>query len=442
MSRRGSITTNIEALASCKHTFAVIMQSGVSSKSVGPVTDTLVTLASSSQLELEHDIDSLALHISMYDVDRLPIEHSEPDLNLLWGPAAGHRTKVLYRRSELGAHVFQASVPQEWRSTAGSYLLSAHINQGWDEQAQGRSDCLISEFSINVRCSKGYIEDGSSGQCKPDRSAMDTPQRIVEIVVPIIACVILLLLGLQCWYLKSKVTLGRRLADERAKTLARLWARFTSGKAASLSAFDETNAYGDLPIHCVAAGCPPLGLLNELLQGFPAGASSPDRLGNLPLHLMVRSLRDSNEPVESVNPIFEALLAAYPKAAITPGEHQKLPIELLVEANYSSPGKARLYVLLGFPYSADGLADNWCSLLMHPTEKDGEEAVEAIVQEAKRNRVVSIEQLASAKDSLDREAYAVATKHKRRYLNTHLLLLGRSKSIRFALVWRSPLSLV
>ena len=67
MSRRGSITTNIEALALCKHTFAVIMQSGVSSKSVGPVTDTLVTLASSSQLELEHDIDSLALHISMYE---------------------------------------------------------------------------------------------------------------------------------------------------------------------------------------------------------------------------------------------------------------------------------------------------------------------------------------------------------------------------------------
>jgi hypothetical protein len=52
--------------------------------------------------------------------------------------------------------------------------------------------------------------------------------------------------------------------------------------------------------------------------------------------------------------------------------------------------------------------------------------VEAIVQEAKRNRVVSIEQLASAKDSLDREAYAVATKSKRRCLNRHLLLLGRS----------------
>jgi hypothetical protein len=80
---------------------------------------------------------------------------------------------------------------------------------------------------------------------------------------------------------------------------------------------------------------------------------------------------------------------------------------------------------------------------MHPIEKDdGEAAVEAIIQEAKSIRGVTIEQLAYAKDSLDREAYAVATKHKRRYLNTHLLLLGRSKSIRFALVWRSPLPLV
>jgi hypothetical protein len=80
---------------------------------------------------------------------------------------------------------------------------------------------------------------------------------------------------------------------------------------------------------------------------------------------------------------------------------------------------------------------------MHPIEEDdGEAAVEAIIKEAKSIRGVTIEQLAYAKDSLDREAYAVATKSKRRYLNKHLLLLGRSKSIRFALVWRSPLPLV
>ena len=112
-------------------------------------------------------------------------------------------------------------------------------------------------------------------------------------------------------------------------------------------------------------------------------------------------------------------------------------------ANVEITDKVRLYVLLGFPHSVDGFADNWCGLLMHPIEKDdGEAAVEAIIQEAKSIRGVTIEQLAYAKDSLDREAYAVATKHKRRYLNKHLLLLGRSKSIHFALVWRSPLPLV
>jgi hypothetical protein len=177
--------------------------------------------------------------------------------------------------------------------------------------------------------------------------------------------------------------------------------------------------------------------LNELLNDFPEGARSPDRFGNLPLHLMVQSLRGSKEPAESVYPVFGALLAAYPKAAITPGEHQKLPIELLLESTYFSTEKVRLYVLLGFPLSVDGFADNWCGLLMHPFENsDGEAAVEAIIQEAKRNRGITIEQLAYAKDSLDRQAYAVATKSKRRYLNKHLLLLGRSATYPLVIMWR------
>jgi hypothetical protein len=331
-------------------------------------------------------------------------------------------------------------VPQEWRSKAGSYLLSAYIDQGWDERTAGFSDCVIAALPVTIRCSEGYEEADRFGQCI--QSWASNTRVIVEIACPILAVLLIVLVALRCWYSHSTTTLARRLADERAKMLAQLKARWAFSKG-TLGALNETNAYGDFPIHCVAAGCPPLELLNELLSGFPEGARSPDHFGNLPMHLMVQSLRRSKEPAESVYPAFAALLAAYPKAAITPGEHQKLPIELLLETTYVSADKVRLYVLLGFPHSVDGFADNWCGFLMHPIEKDdGEAAVEAIIQEAKRVRGVTIEQLAYAKDSLDREAYAVATKHKRRYLNTHLLLLGRSKSIRFALVWRSPLPLV
>jgi hypothetical protein len=394
-------------------------------KALPSCQETLAAL-SSHQTEFNHNADSLALLIFMYDVDRLPIEHSEPALTVLWGPDTKNRNDVLHRRSELGAHAFKAAVPQELRSNAGRYLLSATINQGWDDHSAGLLDCSIAEFPIVIRCSDGYEEAGPSRQCI--QIVKQTRQPIPEILVPIFSAVLLLLVGLRCWYLHSEITAARRLADTRAKTLAQLRARWASGKG-TLGSLDETNEFGDLPIHCAAAGHPPLGLLNELLRGSPKGASLPDRLGNLPLHLMVRSLGTSKQPADSVYPALEALLRAYPKAAIVAGEHLKLPIELLLQNPYAIPDRSKLEVLLGFPHNVEGFADNWLGLLQHPTENaGGEDAVEAIIQEAKRNRGVTIEQLASATDSSGREAYAVATKSKRRCLNKHLLLLGRFAS--------------
>jgi hypothetical protein len=431
---RMTVVVDVEAIPSCKLSTAKLpREPDGASESAAHVTDSLLTAALRNQAVFPHTTDDLTLLIFVYDVDQLPIEHSVPDLTVFWGPLVGKRNRLAYQRSELGAHIFKASVPQEWRSNAGSYLLSAHIDQGWDEQTADVSDCIIAELPVLIRCSEGYEEAGQSGQCI--ESSASSTLRIVEIACPILAVLVVLLVGLRCWYLNSETTLARRLADERAKMLAQLRARWASKGTLGLS--NETNAYGDFPIHCVAAGCPPLGLLNELLNDFPEGARSPDRFGNLPLHLMVQSLRGSKEPAESVYPVFGALLAAYPKAAITPGEHQKLPIELLLESTYFSTEKVRLYVLLGFPLSVDGFADNWCGLLMHPFENsDGEAAVEAIIQEAKRNRGITIEQLAYAKDSLDRQAYAVATKSKRRYLNKHLLLLGRSATYPLVIMWR------
>jgi hypothetical protein len=399
------VNVHVKALPSCQGTLAAL---------------------SSNQTSFNHNADSLTLLVFMHDVDRLPIEYSEPALAVSWGPDAGNRDVVLYQRSELGAHVFQAAVPQELRSNAGRFLLSATVNQGWDDQKAGQSDCTVAEFPIVIRCSDGYEEAGPARRCI--RVMKETRQPLPEILVPIFAAALLLLVGLRCWYLRSEITAARRLADARAKTLARLRVRWASGKG-TLDSLDEANEFGDLPIHCAAAGFVPLGLLNELIHGYPKGASLPDRLGNLPLHLMVRSLGTSKQPVESVYPAFEALLRAYPKATIIPGEDFKLPIELLLQRPYTLPDRSRLEVLLGFPHNVEGLADNWLGLLQHPTEnEDGERAVEAIVQEAKRNRGVTIEQLASATDSSGREAYAIATKSKRRCLNKHLLLLGRFAS--------------
>jgi hypothetical protein len=419
------ITTLIQALASCHHSVAAVMQSGGSSQTAGHVTDPRLTTVSGNRAAVEHNTDSLALLMFVYDVDGLPIEHSVPDLTVLWGPASGKRDRVLYQRSDLGAHVFAASVPQEWRSHPGPYLLSAYINQGWDNKAIDRSDCIIAEFPISIRCSEGYVEADPSRQCT---QVLNTRAPIVEIVCSILAIVALLLVGLRCWYLRSDTTAARRLADKRARTLERLRARWAS--KGNLGPLNKRSRYGDLPIHCVAAGCPPLGLLKQLLQGFPEGASSTDHAGNLPLHLMVLNLGVSKQPVGSVYPAFEALLAAYPKAAITPGKHsKKLPVELLLDMAYSPPEKARLEVLLGFPYSVAGLADNWLGLLQHPTENDGgEDAVEAMIHEAKHKRGVTIQQLAYATDSRGREAHAVATTRKRRCLWRHLLVLGRSAS--------------
>jgi hypothetical protein len=189
---------------------------------------------------------------------------------------------------------------------------------------------------------------------------------------------------------------------------------------------NNRDGYGDLPIHCVAVACPPVELLNELLQGFSEGARFTDASGNLPIHLLVRSLGKSQKPIEQLYPAVEALVNAFPKGVIIPDEHSKLPIQLLLESSFSSPERTRLQVLLGFPYDVNGLADNWHCLLQHPESCDSEDSVTAIILEAKMNRGLSIEQVAYATDAMGREAHAVATTSNRRCLWRHLLLLGRS----------------
>jgi hypothetical protein len=136
--------TKIEALASCKHSKAVLMQSDGRSKNAS-----LVPAHSS----LRTDAAYVFVELLVFDVDGIPIRVSRPLSDALWNSSEGSTsigppTKPLEDGDT--SNRFVASVDSRLRNTPGSYTLRVGLVDAWIEELGAHGKCVLLERTVSI----------------------------------------------------------------------------------------------------------------------------------------------------------------------------------------------------------------------------------------------------------------------------------------------------
>jgi hypothetical protein len=137
------ITTLIQALASCNHSVAVIMQLDGSSKTAVPVTDSLYSNTALVFIDLR-----------VIDADGIPIRVSQPASIVFWGSDDGSANQIVPTRPAEGGsrgNRYTAGIEASLRGAPGSYRLQVLLKNAWNEALGAVSECVLLEQVVQVK---------------------------------------------------------------------------------------------------------------------------------------------------------------------------------------------------------------------------------------------------------------------------------------------------
>jgi hypothetical protein len=115
-----------------------------------------------SQAWIEYDLHSVPestafrVRLDVYDVDKLPVSHTEAAVEFRFGPQAENKflmneSPLLSQRWNKGSNEYVGEASADLTANAGQYVLVVKALNGWKDGGPGPGPCILLHRSIDVR---------------------------------------------------------------------------------------------------------------------------------------------------------------------------------------------------------------------------------------------------------------------------------------------------